>query len=230
MSASDRGRLAETYGSYRGSPGKQRAWSVENPGNMAIRRELAEAVFQVAGEQLRSARRVLDAGCGGGWWLSYLSGDPSIRAQLHGVDLLDERVEAARQRVPDAQVLRGDLRKLPYEDKSMDAVFLFTALSSLFSREDCLLALFEAKRVLGPGGLVVVWEPRVPNPLNSNTLLVRRTLLRRAFGTELRVRSLTLAPPLARRLGRRTETLYPALARLPALRTHRIAWCERARG
>ena len=34
--------------------------------------------------------------------------------------------------------------------------------------------------------------------------------------------SVTLLPPVARRLGRRTERLYPVLSRIGALHTHNV--------
>ena len=38
----------------------------------------------------------------------------------------------------------------------------------------------------------------------------------------VRVQSLTVVPPLARRLGRAAEMFYPALARVEPLRTHLV--------
>jgi hypothetical protein len=73
--------------------------------------------------------------------------------------------------------------------------------------------------------VILIWEPRIPNPLNRNTLLVDRRLLRHALpDLTLEVRSLTLLPPLARRLG---PGAYHRLARVPALHTHRLV-CARA--
>ena len=50
----------------------------------------------------------------------------------------------------------------------------------------------------------------------------RRELIRLFPGCGMRARSLTLLPPLTRRLGRWTEALYPILARVPFLRTHNL--------
>ena len=82
--------------------------------------------------------------------------------------------------------------------------------------------LREARRVLEPGGAVAVWEPRWPT-VNRNTRLVRLSELRSALGPRLTMRTLTLAPPLARRVGR----LYGPLARLQPLRSHRLALARR---
>jgi hypothetical protein len=84
--------------------------------------------------------------------------------------------------------------------------------------------------VLAPDGVLLIWEPRVPNPFNRNTLLVSRSVLAGPLaGMEVRTTSTTVLPPLARRLGRQTASLYPVLGRIPALRTHRLISARRRR-
>ncbi len=223
----DRRLLGATYRSYGASARKRRAWSAENRGNVAIRAELSAAVFDLAGRELRGARQILDIGCGTGWWLAHLAADKRVGGALHGVDLLPERAAAARRRIPAAAVVVGDVRALPYPSAGFEAVTAFTLLSSLPSRRDVALALAQARRVLAPGGVLIVWEPRWPNPLNRATLLVDRRLLARGLaGARTRTRTTTVVPALARRLGAATDRAYPDLARIPALRTHRLvcAW------
>jgi SAM-dependent methyltransferase len=161
---------------------------------------------------------VLDAGCGTGWWLERLAREGVATSRLVGVDLMAERARAARARVPGAHVLAGDVRRLPVPAGGCSLVMLFTVLSAMGSREDVRSALGEARRVLAHGGSIAIWEPRVWTP-NPHTRLIGLGELRAVLGGELRVRTLTLAPPLARRVGRR---LYGPLARVPPLRTHRL--------
>lgn len=225
LAADEQRRVRQTYAGYAESEHKRRSWDAANPGNAAIREELVQAVSALAGEQLRRARTILDVGCGTGWWLERIAGQLAPGAELHGLDLLPERVSAARERVPGATIQAADARRLPYDDRSFDVVSMFTVLSSLSSRRDALAALGEARRVLAPGGLILIWEPRIPNPLNRNTLLIDRRLVHEGLpGLALELRSLTLLPPLARRLGLQA---YSRLARVPALRTHRLV-CARA--
>jgi ubiquinone/menaquinone biosynthesis C-methylase UbiE len=191
---------------------KARRWSAANPGNQAIRRELVATVLALFPGALAPGARLLDAGCGSGWWLRELAARGATA--LHGIDLDPDRVRAARDTMPSADVRTGDVRALPYADGSFDGVFLFTVLSSLPATA---AAVREALRVLSPGGRLVIWEPRVPTP-NRATRLVTRAELRAVAGTPAAEATLTLLPPLARRLGR----LYAPLARVPLLRTHRL--------
>jgi SAM-dependent methyltransferase len=200
----------------------RRAWDAANPGNAAIRGELAGALLEAAAPALRGGRELLDAGCGTGWWLERLLAEGVPADRLHGLERDPARVAAARRRAPGAAVVEGDAAELPYADGRFGAVFLITVLSSL-GRAGASQAAREAWRVLAPGGRLVVWEPRVPTPLNSSTHLVRPRAIGAVTGAAAEIRAITLAPPLARRLGSRAPRWYPRLAALGPLRTHRIA-------
>jgi ubiquinone/menaquinone biosynthesis C-methylase UbiE len=225
--ADERQRIRRVYDRYARSARTQRAWSSTNAGNVAIRAELVDRVLQLLAEKLWAAGAILDVGCGSGWWLERLGSYRQMTAQLHGLELLPDRAAAAQARVPRAVVVTGDARKLPAEGSCFDVVTMFTVLSSLPTPRDAERAIAEARRVLRPGGTLLIWEPRLQNPLNRDTIPIGMGLLERALaGTHLEVVTTTLLPPLARRLGGRTQSLYPRLAQIDALRTHRLvsAW------
>lgn len=216
-------RVSRIYSRYRGSHRKLRAWRSANPGNAAIRAELLQTAFAMASRELCTADAILDAGCGSGWWLKTLAARSDIRADLHGVEILAHRAQLAQERVPGAAVAVADIRQLPYPDARFDLTCLFTVLSSLDGHAAIRTALLEAWRVTTPAGLLLVWEPRLPNPVNPQTTMVSLRALREALrDASIEVRSTTVLPALARRLGSRTELLYPRLARVAPLRTHRL--------
>jgi ubiquinone/menaquinone biosynthesis C-methylase UbiE len=210
------------YSRYARSRRKQRAWAADNPGNAAIRAELLSQLRRLAATEIAGTGAILDMGCGRGWCLRALveAGVPPER--LHGVDIQPERVAAARQAVPSAEIAVGDAHNLRFPDESFALVLQFTLLSSLGSHGAIRKALGEGIRVLAPGGLLLIYEPRVPNPLNRNTLLVSDEDLAAAGVAPREQVSLTLVPALARRLGRRTDRWYPRFARVSFLRTHRL--------
>jgi SAM-dependent methyltransferase len=183
-----------------------------------MREEVLRTLLELVPEALAGDGLVLDAGCGTGWWLQRLAREGVAASRLVGVDLLAERARAARARVPQGRVLEGDVRSLPLPAGRCSLVMLFTVLSAMDSKQDVRSALGEARRVLARGGTIAIWEPRVWTA-NPHTRLVGLRELRVVLGGELQVRTLTLAPPLARRVGAR---LYAPLARISPLRTHRL--------
>ena len=217
-------RTEEVYSRYSRDPRKQRAWGAGNPGNVAIRQELLASVLELTAPALQEGGDVLDVGCGTGWLLRALADAGVAPARLWGVDLQESRVRAARAAAPGARIEVGDATHLSFDDASCALVTMITVLSSLPSRDAIRAALAEGRRVLAPGGLLLGYEPRIPNPLNRNTRLLRDADLDAAGISPRLQRSLTVLPGLARRLGYLTRSRYARLARVPPLRTHRVVW------
>lgn len=215
----------ETYRDYGTSGRKRRSWAADNPGNVAIRAELLQRVLELANPQLAGRDLILDVGCGGGWLLEQLAEHGADQSRLHGIDLIEARVSAARRRLPGADIRRADARKLPHDEDEFELVTLLTCLSSLPDRAAVLQVLAEARRVLAPGGLLLCYEPRIANPFNHSTITVSPRMLRAALGPPTKTRHLTAFPPLARRLARLNTRLYPTLSRL--VPTHALsAWTD----
>ena len=95
-------------------------------------------------------RRVLEVGCGSG---VFLRAAADRGAAVTGLDASERLVELARRRVPEADIVVGDLQALPFGDDSFDVVAGFNAF---FFAADMVEALREAGRVARPGGSVVV--------------------------------------------------------------------------
>ncbi|MBS1829638.1 MAG: methyltransferase domain-containing protein [Acidobacteria bacterium] len=100
------------------------------------------------------ARRALEIGCGPGRLLKPLS---RHFGEIHGVDVSDEMVSLARQRlrdIPHAHVHvspGADLRQ--FADESFDFVYSYAVFQHIPSREVVDSYLREARRVLRTGGL-----------------------------------------------------------------------------
>ena len=221
-------RVAKIYAAYRRSPRRRRAWSAVNPGNVAIREELLKRILEVAALQIAGTGRILDAGCGTGYWLERMVASGVAPERLAGVDVLAHRLRA-RPTLPAGMELRqADVRALPYEDATFDVVLMLTVLSSLETRSDVVRAAEEAARVLSRGGMLVVYEPRLPNPLNRATRRFRASELVGVLGSPRQNHTVTLLPAVARRLGRRGVGLYPRLVHVSPLRSHRLSvWIRR---
>jgi ubiquinone/menaquinone biosynthesis C-methylase UbiE len=118
--------------------------------------------------------------------------------------------------------------RLPFGDAAFDVVVASTLFSSLPSSELESAVATEVGRVLAPGGWLVWYDLRYGNPSNQSVHGVDAKALRALFprwSSELR--SLTLLPPIARRLGLTTAVLYGPLEWLPVLRSHLIGRLRR---
>jgi len=98
----------------------------------------------------------LDVGCGDGLrsgvWLNQHAGT------YVGVDISSRAVEAARNKLNiDARVI-SDATSLPFEDETFDLIVCIEVLEHLFEPQ---LAATEMRRVLRPGGILVVQVPNV---------------------------------------------------------------------
>lgn len=205
---------------------KRRAWAADNPGNAAIREEAYAALRAATGPRMGPRGGVvLDLGCGTGWWLARLLADGHPAANLHGIDADPGRVRAAAARAPGATVSVGDVRAPGLPPGAADVALFMTVLSSLPDGAGVAAALRAAAAALAPGGLLVVWEPRIPTPANRATRRITRRAVEAALGGPTRAATLTVLPPLARRLP--DAEAYARLARVPVLRTHVLRTWER---
>lgn len=218
----ERARIEQVYGAYRDDHRDQDRWGSEAVGNRCILAERAAHLDRLF-TSIAPPERVLEVGCGGGGVLRELDrllGAGSMTRTVVGVDLLADRLVEARG--AGGAVLQADGRRLPFSDDAFDVVVTFTVLSSVLDLDlrDHLAA--EVRRVLRPGGHLLWYDMRYPSG-NRQVRPIGRRRLRRLFpGMAAEVRSITVAPPLARRLGRRDRALYPWLARVPVLRSHLV--------
>jgi SAM-dependent methyltransferase len=104
--------------------------------------------------QLNEDHLLLEAGCGSGMF-SYLA--IKAGAQLIGVDAAPGLLEVARRRNPQNNFMEEDLEALPFNENSFHVVTGFNSFQYAGSFEK---ALVEAKRVLKPGGRLVlaIWD------------------------------------------------------------------------
>ncbi|MFD6397157.1 class I SAM-dependent methyltransferase [Nocardia sp. NPDC060249] len=100
---------------------------------------------------LTAPMRVLDVGGGTGVHAEWLANDGHI---VHLVDPVPEHVETAAA-LPGVTAELGDARRLPVPDNSFDTVLLLGPLYHLTESDDRTTALYEAVRVLRPGGILI---------------------------------------------------------------------------
>ena len=129
---------------------------------------------------------VLDCPCGFARHSAVLA---TLGYRMTGVDRSAAQLAEARRRLGSAEwprLSRADYRELPFEDASFDAALnLFTSLGYL-DRDGDVTVLRELRRVLRPGGRLVletmhrdrlarVYTPRAWDPLPDGSIVHRRS-------------------------------------------------------
>lgn len=220
-------RLETTYDGYRRSEAASPRWRQDNAGNRAMRGELSDAIRPaLASLGPIDSLRVLDVGTGLGTGAAQLIELGVSARHLFAVDLLEARLASAGANLPGVRLQRADaVEGLPFSNDAFDIACAFTLFSSIERDDERRRAAREIARVVRPGGLVLVYDSRLPNPLNRRVRAVSRRDLTACWPglVATHSRSLTLLPPLARRLGSHTQGWYARLARVSPLRTHTFA-------
>jgi|SRR5882724_10222142 len=219
-------RLQQVYREYAVRGFDQSKWSPANEGNQAVRDECHRKLIDLlleTGFFPMASRRVLDVGCGAGGRLAAFEGLGARPEHLFGVDLIPARIHAARQNHPQLNFEVVNAETLPFADGGFDLVAVFTVFTSILNRQMAANVSREIGRVLASGGGVIWYDFRLSNPWNRHVRGVSRRQIQKLFpGFQMNLTTISLLPPLARRLGRLTRRLYPPLARVPFLRSHHL--------
>ena len=105
------------------------------------------------------AKRVLDLGCGTGFFLAELEAQ---RPGAVGLDISHDMLRVSEQYVPGARVVTADAERLPFAERSFDAVF---CKGSLHHTRDHVRFLRNCARALADDGVLIMSEPCNDNPL-----------------------------------------------------------------
>ncbi len=113
---------------------------------------LDRALLDALAEQVKGRGMVCDLGCGPGQVARYLH---SRGATVCGIDLSPRMVEEARRLNAGLPFSEGNMLALDLPDASLGGIAAFYAIVH-FSREELLQAVREMRRVLQPGGVLLL--------------------------------------------------------------------------
>lgn len=173
---------------------------------------------------------LLEIGCGNGANLLRFLRMGFTPDRLVGNELLADRVREARRVLPaSVQIVPGDATVAEVPASSFDVVCLFTVLSSILDAPFQERLAERAWSLVKPGGGLLCYDFIYDNPRNQDVRGVSVRRLRGLFPeAEMQFERVTLAPPLGRPLVRCWRGAYSLLNRVPLLRTHVLAWLEKA--
>ncbi len=189
------------------------------------RQRLIREILAAAFPQGCADRRLLEVGCGNGQWLAEFQMFGFRAANLAGIELDSQRATTAAQRILGADIRPGDGAALPWPDGAFDVVFQSTVFTSILDAGIRQRVAAEMQRVCAPSGFILWYDFTVDNPRNPAVKGISARAVARLFAPwRCTARSVTLAPPVARRIAPRCWSLAEDLETfLPFLRTHLVA-------
>jgi SAM-dependent methyltransferase len=193
------------------------------------RKRVASQLLRRASAFPKRGDKCLEVGCGELGWLSDLIGWGLLEADLCGIDVDPVRVARVCAALPAADVRVGDATRLPWDANQFPLVVASTLFTSVLDDSARRRIGREIVRVLAPSG-ALLWYDMAVQSRNPLVRRVSRAELRALFPTlDGEIRSVTLAPPIARRVVPHSWTVATILESLPFLRTHLVAVLRKPR-
>ena len=165
--------------------------------------------------------KTFEAGCSTGYNLRLMVQWGARPEHQAGQDVDESAVAYCKTHAPEIRVHVGSATAIPEPEETFDLALAFTLLSSVPDEDIAHGIARELFRITRPGGLILIYDLRRDNPRNPSVHKLADDDIRRWFPScPLKVHHLTLAPPIARHVGRWVPALYGPLAAIPPLRTH----------
>lgn len=217
-------RIREAY-ARRQSVSRAGLYSCFNLGNLFMLQERERRVLSIlaqAGWSSLHGARILDVGCGDGMWIRDLIRWGADPGSITGVDLLESRVAEARALSPMNVTLHcRNASALECPDESFDLIIQSTVFTSILNEYVRRQLAQEMLRVLKPTGLILWYDFHVNNPCNPDVRGVARREIHGLFkGCKIKLRRITLAPPITRVLTPLSWWACQFFSLIPILCTH----------
>jgi SAM-dependent methyltransferase len=148
--------------------GREPFWSPQNWGPLIPEIQFGEGQFRdLLIEALRehglktsdmADLSVIELGCGWGRNLHQFVELGIAARNIAGVDLIEHFIAFGRSQNPALNIAVGDATRTGFGDSAFDVVLLHTVLSAITDRDLHAKLLREAKRLVKPAGLVIVFD------------------------------------------------------------------------
>ena len=168
-------------------------WSNKNIGNLIIHEEkltISKQLLKKNGINLEN-NKILDVGCAGGDTVKILIELGAKEKNITGIDLRQDRLDAAKKIYPKANFLKMDAGNLKFSGGKFDFINIFTLFSSVNDLES-RFKINEIQRVLKPNGFILYYDLRYNNPANKDVVGIHRDELWLLFARMKNINTLTI--------------------------------------
>jgi len=146
-------------------------WNWSSPAGQLRANRRADYLIKMG--NFLSSDKILEIGCGTGLFTEKVFN--ATHACITAIDISEELLEHAREKMPDIEFKQEDAMNLTFPDNNFEGVFG----SSIIHHLDMEKAIKEIYRVLKPGGSIVFAEPNMLNPqifVERNVAFVKKWL------------------------------------------------------
>ncbi len=150
-------------------------------GDMALKRRARKII---EGLEVKESDKILEIGCGNGYYLSLLS-RLKLKLNLSGIDNVQMALNDAKKFISDKRVklILADASKLPFLNNTFDKIVMSEVIEHV---KDEKATLDEAYRVLKPGGIFVLTTcnidyPFLWDPINWILQHIFNTYIKKGF-------------------------------------------------
>lgn len=215
------GSVRDWYTNYYSKGGMDRNNIRLNPGvlfqNLAAEAAFVRIIRNV--EHNPGTARVLDVGCGSGGDMFQLFRVGYSPANIFGIDIQLERLNAGKRIYPSVNFIQEDASKMSFKDDSFDLIFESTMFATLPDDDVSSKIASEMVRVCKPGGYLLLVDWWTPKPGDQNYKALTKSRLTKLFklGGDTRLIAVchgALVPPVGRFLSAQFPSAYFAVARL----------------
>jgi ubiquinone/menaquinone biosynthesis C-methylase UbiE len=200
-------------------------YSQFNPGHLFTIQQLERQIIRSLKKHRFASldkRRILEVGCGTGFWLREFIQWGTRPENIFGIDLLHDRVAEAKQLCPKGMRLQcGTATRLPFPDSNFDLVLQATVFTSILDSPMKQRIAAEMLRVVKEDGLILWYDYHINNPWNSDVKGIKKREIRELFlDCQIELKRITLVPPLVRSLAPYFWIACYCLEKIPWLCTH----------
>ena len=133
-----------------------------------LRRKMQPPQLMLDRSGIQAGQMVLELGCGSGAYTTFASKRVGPQGKVYALDIQEGMLQQLKGKLDQSNdqsasvivPVQGSATKLPFEDGTLDIVYLVTVLMEIPNREN---ALSEIYRVLKPGGSLAITE-FLPDP------------------------------------------------------------------